>query len=44
MIGPGMFDGVIALLILIGIAIGLAICGIAYGIYYLFSHITIGWV
>lgn len=39
----GMFDGIVQGLVTIGIAIGLAIAAIGYGVFSVVKHITIGW-
>lgn len=44
MIEPGMFDRMVIGLVLIGMAIGLVLSAIGAGLYYLFSHLTIGWI
>jgi hypothetical protein len=47
MIGPGfftkVFDDVFTFLIGIGIAIGLALAGLGWGLYWVFTNVTIGW-
>jgi hypothetical protein len=43
MVGPGMFDGALIGMIAVGVALGVAFCGIVYVIVWLCHHITIGW-
>jgi uncharacterized membrane protein YciS (DUF1049 family) len=38
-----IFDGVIEDLIALGIAIGLALAGLIWGVFYLVQHIHISW-
>jgi hypothetical protein len=40
----GIFDGLVTGLILIGVALGFVIVGFLGFLYWLFSHITIGWI
>lgn len=42
--GPGMFDGLVEGLIILGVPIGIALCGVVFGLYWLFSHISVAWV
>lgn len=44
MMGPGMFDGMITALIVVGAVIGVALCGLGALIYWLCTHISISWV
>ena len=44
MMGHGMFDGIVRGLIIVGIALGMLICGGIWLGYWLCSHITIGWI
>jgi hypothetical protein len=37
------FDDAIVGLLSIGIAIGVVLVGVAYGLYWVASHLTIGW-
>lgn len=39
-----MFDDIIAGLIIIGIVIGLLLAGLGAFLWWVFSHLTIGWV
>jgi hypothetical protein len=41
--GPGMFDGLITGMIVIGILIGIAFCGVVLFIWWLFQHLSISW-
>lgn len=43
MVGPGMFDGLIRVMLIIGILIGVALCGLAYGALVLWSHLQVSW-
>jgi hypothetical protein len=38
------FDGLIQGLILIGVIVGVALCGLTWLLIWIFSHLTIGWV
>lgn len=42
--GAGCFDGLMQGLILMGIIIGFALCGLGALLFWVFSHLTIGWV
>ena len=42
--GPGMFDGMIGAILGIGVAIGLAVAGLMWLGYWLWSHISFGWL
>jgi len=44
MVGPGMFDGLLTGLILFGMVLGVAFCGLAWLAYYLWCHIDIVWL
>lgn len=39
-----ILDQALGRVLLIGIALGIAICATIYGLYWLFSHIDITWV
>lgn len=39
-----MFDGIINGLLLMGVAMGVALCGLAWALFWLFSHVSIRWV
>lgn len=42
--GPGMFDGLVTGLLVMGAAIGIAMCGIVWFAIWLFSHVSIHWI
>lgn len=44
MIGPGMFDGMLAGMLLIGALLGLAFAGLLWFLYWLWCHIDIVWI
>lgn len=44
MVGPGMFDGMLAGLLIIGAILGVALCGLVWLAYWLWCHIDIVWV
>jgi hypothetical protein len=46
MIGPGMFDGLLAGLIVLGVIIGIVLCGLGWLAYWLWCHIdiSIAWI
>ena len=44
MVGPGMFDGLITALLLIGAVIGLVGAGLIWLLVYLYQHIDIRWI
>jgi hypothetical protein len=39
-----MFDGMISALLIIGALAGVALCGVLWLLYWLFSHLSIAWV
>ena len=41
--GPGMFDGMVTALLLVGAAIGLAAAGFIWLLVYVCNHLSIGW-
>ena len=42
--GSNMFDGLITGLLLIGTAIGVALCGLGWLAYFIFRHLSIQWI
>jgi hypothetical protein len=39
-----MFDGLITGLLVVGVAIGVALCGVVCFLWWVLSHLTIAWV
>jgi hypothetical protein len=44
MVGPGMFDGMLTALLLIGALLGLAFASLIWLAYWLWCHIDIVWI
>lgn len=42
--GPGMFDGLVSGLLIMGAVMGIALCALAWGLYWLCSHLSLSWV
>ena len=43
-LGGRMFDGLFKALIVIGVAIGITLCGLIWALWWLMSHLNIEWV